>query len=782
MPTNINYKFLNVSELEVVSSSFIDQVTENAKELKLIISDEKLVIDGTTLKFHSIVESKRIEGAIDLANVWLPGAPGWEHPVPLLLYPNLSKAIIEVVDKYACKASHTPTFAKTGVTSQFNVATQFVEWACLNGHFQLQEISKKQFIEFNNKISEGGINTILELPTRIEQFIDNLIVSDELDPFLIKDGDTENSAVTSLRISLIAKSIGSVSLENQVSSDIYKKVYEYLKSKNIKVGNKFPDKGGVFPSQPSAKSLNNWFGTWNRFANIDNSDHLPFVPFPKPSNLAKQLGKAASRTNNIEIEHVIALLGISHDWIYEYSPKIISVVKDIKAEKDKLLEDGVNARYITETMLPQFIEQSAKVKKLEKQLSINIHKTSLTSSKNTDEDLSITEIITLLMSACYLILQTYNAKRQAEIQDPHIGVQEEYFRCKSKKYNWYQACFYNEKHGERRWYTLNNGSAKALKCLIDLKNAWEGQNAEGLFNVPTFRLTEKGNFKHYKYHFNKGKGSKITGNAFLKMALGDASNDIGSHMFRRIYAIIYHYQYKNADLLALCFQMGHVDPTQTLIYVTDPDSRQLHEQLHHKVKLTKNESAESTIAITEENKVLEKIIDEVGIETTSKDILSLMMGTEEMAGKYTSYLKKVYRVLQRSVKFGSYIDKKYGHNFSELSQKEQSNEIANVMHKKGHKHNPKPHATCHKKPGDIKKNEAPCEPLKCKGCAFQEVRNVQLKIMKEDLIDLQKQQSDFSALPIEKLRAKEQVTKLTSLIENYQRSMAKSQTIFTNEI
>ena len=778
MPTNINYKFLNVSEMEEISDSFTDQVTENAKELELIVSDEKLSIDGTILKYHSVVESTRQEGSIDLANIWLPGAPGWEHPVPLLLYPNLSKAIIEVVDKYACNASHTPTFAKTGLPSQFNVASQFVEWACLNGHFQLQEISKKRFIEFNNKISEGGINTILDLPTRIDQFIDNLIVNDELDSFLIKDGDTENSAVTSLRVSLIAKSIGSVSLENQVSNDFYKKVYEYLQSNDIKVNKKFANKGGVFPTQASESSLGNWFSTWNRFANIDNSDHLPFVPFPKPSYLAKKLGKVSSRTNNLEIEHVIKLLGTSHKWLYEYSPKIISIVKDIKKEKDRLLKDGANTRYIAETLIPQFIEQSAKVKKLEKQLSINIHKTSLTSSKNTDEDLSITEIITLLMSACYLILQTYNARRQAEIQDPRIGVQEEYFRCKSKKYNWYQACFYNEKHGERRWYTLNNGSAKALKCLIDLKNAWEGENAEGLFNVPTFRLTEEGNFKHYKYHFNKGKGSKITGNAFLKMAIGDASNDIGSHMFRRIYAIIYHYQYKNADLLALCFQMGHVDPTQTMIYVTDPNSRELHEQLHHKVKLTKNENAESTIAIKEENKALDKVIDEVGVETTSKDLLNLMMGTEKMAGKYTSYLKKVYRVLQRSVKFGSYIDKKYGHNFNKLSQKEQSDEMANVLHKKGHKHNPKPHATCHKKSGDIKIKKAPCEPLKCKGCPYQEVRSIQLKIMTDDLLDLKKQQSDFRSLPIQKLRAKEQVKKLTSLIENYQRSMAKSQAIF----
>ena len=165
MPTKLNYKFLDVSTIEEVSDSFIGKVTENAKELELIISDEKLEIEGTTLKFHSIVESTRKEGAIDLANVWLPGAPGWEHPVPLLLYPNLSKAVIEVVDKYACNASHTPTFAKTGLPSQFNVATQFVEWACLNGHFQLQEISKNQLVEFNKKITVDLNTKLTETPS-----------------------------------------------------------------------------------------------------------------------------------------------------------------------------------------------------------------------------------------------------------------------------------------------------------------------------------------------------------------------------------------------------------------------------------------------------------------------------------------------------------------------------------------------------------------------------------------------------------------------------------------
>ena len=84
---------------------------------------------------------------------------------------------------------------------------------------------------------------------------------------------------------------------------------------------------------------------------------------------------------------------------------------------------------------------------------------------------------------------------------------------------------------------------EAVQCLINLKNAWGGEYTKGLFNVPSFHIKEEGVFNHYKYHFNKGKGSKVTGNAFLQVALGDASNDIGSHMFRRIYAIIYHYQY-----------------------------------------------------------------------------------------------------------------------------------------------------------------------------------------------------------------------------------------------
>jgi len=785
MNSNLKYQFLEDIKPEDILEEHDDLLLENAKLLQ--VTDEKLAIEGTVLHYHAKITGAKAnetvlqKGSVDLRDIWVPGAAGWQHPVPILVYPDYAKALVEIVDIYANRAKHTPTFVKTGVMSQVNVAAQFIEYMCLHGHLVLNGVNQKQIDKMKVTLKEGGIPATLALHERVDSFVDLLIENDELEPFLIKDGNTENSKVTSIRVPKIAQCIGAVSLENQVPTSVYQKVTEHLKSKGVKVGTRLASKGAPAPSQPAVKSLNNWFGTWNRFAKLDNEDRMQFIPFPNPNQLSKKLGKVAGRTKNLDLEHVVDLLGGSHLWVYEYSSKIISLVNEITSLKNQYLDEGLRHRTLTEGRFPEFLVSSQKVKELEKLLGIEIHKSSLTASDKDSEAFSVTEVITLLMTACYVILQTYNARRQAEIQHPLIGITEEFFRCKDKKFNWYQACFYNEKNGERRWYTTNNGSTKAIQCLIKLKKAWGAVGVDGLFNVPTFRIDEQDNFKHYKYHFNKGKDSKITGNAFLKMMLGDAEVDMKSHPFRRIYAVIYHYQYKNADLLALCHQLGHVDPEETTVYVTEPAARETHEQLHHKTKLTRNEKAESTIAIKEENKALDKIIAEVGVETTAKDILALLMGTEEMAGKYTSYLKKVYRVLQKSVRFNNYTKGKYGKGFSELPDEEKSNEMAQVLDARGHKHKPKPHATCHKKEGEAKKHKAPCEPSVCKGCAYQEVKRTQLDIMKEDLIALKAVQADYLTLPVERMRAKEQSVNLEILIESHERTMKRSKSIFKGE-
>ncbi|MCH2256037.1 MAG: hypothetical protein MK088_05345 [Alteromonas sp.] len=782
MLDNVRYQFLDADQPEKIISEHEDLLIENAKQLA--VTDEKLVLDGTVLKFWAVIkgakanQSVKQEDSVDLRNIWVPGAAGWQHPVPILLLPHYAKVLIEIVDIYANNAKHTPTFVKTGLMSQLIIAAQFIEYMCLNGHLRLQSIPRTQISELQHSLKHGGIPTSLRLHERVNAFIDRLIRDDGLEPFLGCSQSKTKRAISSLRVGLIAKHIGSVSLENQIPRSVYKKVADHLKSKGQKVSKHFESKGAPSPSQPSSKSLINWFGTWNRFAKLDSQDQMQFIPFPNPYKLSKEIGKMPGRTKNLDVTEVIALMGGSHNWIFEYAPIVISIVKDLTREKNIRLEDGLQARYILQYKLTEYLSKSSKVKKLEKLTGIEIHKTSLTSSHLSKTKLSITEICTLLMSACYIVLQTYNARRQAEIQDPLTGISEEHFRCANKKLDWYQANFYNEKNGNRRWYTLNKGSTKAIQCLIALKKAWQAnENVEGLFNVPSFSINADGDFGYYKYNFNKGKDSKITGRAFLQLMLGDQP-DTKSHPFRRIYAVIYHYQYKNADLLALCHQLGHIDPDHTMVYVTEPQARDVHEQLHHKVKFTKDEAAESTIAIKEENKALDKIIEEVGVEATAKDIASLLMGSEEMAGKYPAYLKKVYRILQRSVKFNNLTNDRFGKDFKDLSVDEKSNAMAQVLDSRGHKHKPKAHATCHRKQGDSNGNEAPCEPTKCSGCPYQEVKRTQLTIMKEDLGILQKKQSDFSLLPIERLRAKSDVSNLSILIEHHERTMERSKTLF----
>lgn len=781
MLNNVQYQFLDADQSEKIISEHQDLLVENAKQLA--VTDEKLALEGTVLKFWAVIggakanESVKQEGTVDLKNIWIPGAAGWQHPVPILLLPDYAKVLIEIVDIYANKAKHTPTFVKTGLMSQVTVAAQFIEYMCLQGHLRLRSVPETQINEMLNSLKQGGIPEALQLHERVNTFIDRLIDKDELEPFLIGSGETAHSPVSSLRVGMIAQHIGSVSLENQIPNSTYKKVTDHLISKGRKVSKHFASKGASTPSQPSAKSLNNWFGTWNRFAKLDSRDQMQFIPFPNPYKLSNKIGKTPGRTKNLDVEEVIALLGGSHKWIFECAPLIISIVKEVTNLKNQVLSEGFKVRTLTEIRYPEYLSKSPKIKKLEKLASIEIHKTSLTSSGTASDKFSITGICTLMMTACYTVLQTYNARRQAEIQSPLIGITEEHFRCANKKLNWYQANFYNEKNGKRRWYTLNNGSTKAIQCLIALKKAWQPNGVEGLFNVPNFRLNEDGSFGFYKYDFNKGKSSKITGNAFLQLMLGDQP-DTKSHPFRRIYAVIYHYQYKNADLLALCHQLGHIDPDHTMVYVTEPQARDVHEQLHHKVKFTKDDAAESTIAIKEENKALDKIIEEVGVEATAKDIASLLMGSEEMAGKYPAYLKKVYRILQRSVKFNNLTNDRFGKDFKDLSVDEKSNVMAQVLDSRGHKHKPKAHATCHRKQGDSNGNEAPCEPTKCSGCPYQEVKRTQLTIMKEDLGILQKKQSDFSLLPIERLRAKSDVSNLSILIEHHERTMERSKTLF----
>ncbi|MPW28412.1 hypothetical protein F9L16_05275 [Agarivorans sp. B2Z047] len=766
----MNQPYLTSAGIRDFFDTQSDRIQDSASQL--YVHDEKLEIVGTRLIISNAMENvpNRDSFQIDLSTYWLPGTGDFTHPVPLLLYPHYAQTVISKVDSFVQRIKQTPSFKNT-VASTFNNSLRFIEWALLNGHYSLESVSEKDVTKLCHALKKGGIPSMLSLPERLEAYLMSIKHSK-----LLLEGITYDGA--SLNTSLISKQIGTTSLHGVVPKAFYTKVAYLLKKKGGAVTQRFAESGRDIPAQPSSKSLNTLFCEWNELALLNNKNKLTFYPFKGPYQLSRKLGKAPGRTPNLHVEHITKILGNAHLWLYKAAPLIIEIVVALRAAVDINLHRST----IQGNRFNSVLKSSNELKELEQLLSINISRTNVNlRGKQSNDKWTIVECVTALMTACYIILQTYNARRKSEIQDPYIGIaKEEHFRCVDEHNNWYQACFYNEKHASRYWYTLNNGSTEALRVLFKLKNAWDTKEHSGLFHVPRFSLDNDFNINAYKYEYAKGKVSRITSDQFLAFSLGyDAIHAKGSHIFRRIYAVIYHYQYENAELLALCHQLGHVDPTVTEVYVTDPTAREQHEQLHHKLKRVNSEKVESIKVLSEENKSLEDTIREVGSEKTAEDILSLMLGSSSMAGRYPAYLKRVYKVLSQSVKLRKASEDTYGDSFFNLSKKQQSKIMASILSARGHRHNPKATGNCHRDPTLPKTHRLPCEPQVCKGCPYQQVKRVHLDIMQDDLNELQNMAKDTKELGLlERVRAEESATSLARVISQHERTMKRNAQLF----
>lgn len=778
---------LTPSEIEEIRYTVDERIQDTASQL--VVNDEKLQLNGTILRYSSTVEGMEFTYDSHLDDLWVPGVAGWEHPVPLLIYPHLARSLITTLDNFAHRCGHSTRFPKITGPAYTTSIGRFIEWSLLNNKYRLEHIQKKHISSFGKQLKRGGLINALELNNRLNEFLKYIDKSPEiLGSFLTLSGsENTTNVVQGLRSSLLARCIGSYNLNNMISEEFYKQIAYRAISSGYQLDNIYHSRGRKDFDQLKVSTLKQYFSYWNDLYRLEDCDRLTFLPYPNITAKATQLGVPSGRTENIHVDDVIKLMGNAHHWLFQVAPVLIKLIASLKKLKNQPALRGTNkgkkanSRTIKEVRIPTFLKTSKLVDKLEKIAGIKLYREgSPDQSKNSEDNnvWSVVDCIAALMTACYLVLQIYNARRQAEIQDPVIGVKKEHFRCKSKKHHWYQASFFNEKHDKRLWYTLNKGSTQAIQILIKLKMAWDEHDYDGLFNVPSFTIDESNHFQCYNYFYNSEERQRINGNKFLRLSLGKNTHELGgSHIFRRIYAIIYHYQYDNAELLALCHQLGHVDPDDTMVYVTEPISRDLHEQLHHKLKLSKNEEQESTYAIKEENKALQKIIDEVDIEKTAEDILGLMLGNTNMGGKYTAYLRRIFHVLDSNLKFKD--DKNNPIHFSELSAEDQSQKMAQAIFDKGHRNKPKPHGSCHRAPNTKRNHDGPCEPESCKRCAYQEVKDIHLSIMEQDLIDLKIIQDDFTQPYTERIQAEQASKNLEYLIGHHKNTMSRNQQLFS---
>ncbi|CAE6920955.1 hypothetical protein [Vibrio sp. B1FLJ16] len=136
----------------------------------------------------------------------MPGTAGFEHPVPLLLYPHHTQTIISSVEQYANSVTYSPSFI-TQAKGRLSNALTFVEWALLNEHYKLSSISVQDIERFCTDISAGGIPGLLYLPQRLDHLWDAIYNQpSQINELVNSDG--YGGVVTGFRELAIKKSVG----------------------------------------------------------------------------------------------------------------------------------------------------------------------------------------------------------------------------------------------------------------------------------------------------------------------------------------------------------------------------------------------------------------------------------------------------------------------------------------------------------------------------------------------------------------------------------------------
>ena len=183
------------------------------------------------------------------------------------------------------------------------------------------------------------------------------------------------------------------------------------------------------------------------------------------------------------------------------------------------------------------------------------------------KSLPFEDAIHFLISAVFVLVAAMSARRRAELVGISIDCLEGYEGCYEVTFELCKANFEDER--ERISRPIPNIAARAIKMLQRFTRGWMevyGDNSnDKLFYLPN--------------SMNKGRPIAYSTVAdtlarfcdYIEVPLYEDGRRwyIKMHEFRRFFAIVFFWQYKFANLTALQWMLGHVDPRHTYNYIRD---------------------------------------------------------------------------------------------------------------------------------------------------------------------------------------------------------------------
>jgi len=700
--------YIPSSEREVPDE--IPRITAYGYEIRCRMLTFKDDVVGVGLKFPENHETG--EKTIDFATAYLP--PNRLHPSVTLLKdrPDLARVVVAVIDSYVLRQQDTKSTATTAIALGRTVI-RALEYFWLHDIYHLKWVTPGHWEALLDKFVKGGWYLALDLERRAS-VIDLRTIS--LSRRRKKQGVIEYSCDSLLAAIGANMGPGQVRIEYR-RGDVHGKLHRTRTE-----------------ALPGVSSISALITQLNNLVELPKDMRALCVAHPSPYSFAESAAATAqNRTENFDPAQLASLMCEAYRWVSIYSNPIIKLVGHVYSDLTTYEQEEVD-----ESRMLRLLE-APEAREIEQLLGFRV--TTVARIGDWQRGLGLLGLVRTLLAACFVLLGVFNGRRKDEVASKATGLYADAFECVDEELSLYQSYFYCEKTVcDYRQFYINEISFKALKTAKAISDiAWSeaGRNggqqqterARKVFCMPPRGREDTPAW--YDYSSDPGIGllcQRVTGSGSAIVP--------NAHMFRRAYAVVFHYRYENADLYALSQQLEHFDLAMTLHYVLEGPSRVL---AHHAAKLW-GDGGESKKARAAQAAELAAEVKEYARVKLHDDVLEILQGGMPVAGGFARLVQRFARKMLGRI------------SYDDADLKVAAKKVSSVLIDRGHtvipfRHGncnaggPKPGARCFRR-GQLARELA--SPTVCGSCPYHQMKKTH-RVAVED--DLSRQREHLSQRP-----------------------------------
>lgn len=237
---------------------------------------------------------------------------------------------------------------------------------------------------------------------------------------------------------------------------------------------------------------------------------------------------------------------------------------------------------------------------------------------------------------------------------------------------------------------------------------------------------------------------------------------------RRYFAVIYFYQFDNAEIMALTQHYGHSSPEETEVYITDTPTRNATSSINKSIPI-KNVS---TSTDSEFNKLFKEARD-----AKLRDMVCCALTGSSSAG-FSKTVRAIYRKVIGGISFEELDDKAKSNAISKVYKQVKSEGYSVEVYPHGNCTNSNEHANsseanCGNEYGQMEREHASAKL--CSGCMFHEVQAQHVENLKAELATLKNTSDDIddifacSKTPLQLAQSNKHIVELEAVIELYEK-------------